>query len=334
MKTNVYFKGILVFTFLRKSTFREMLARGWIVERAVGGYDLVENEEYRFFFKGFPKKMARYLKAIGAVDFTCTDCNKKMSMHIRPAVLPDGTINFKEIVCVCNKCRKKKLQKEDILIPQFRKDLTRYGVRTQVVKEIKKKHSPEMKELLLTDKKYMYLRVEQEILYSMTKIVLPPLRREGATDLVVLQNFLKAAGIDSVEDELDLKERKNRILIREFLSLESRSHCPCCGKKVIGYKYTIDHIHPKSEGGPNNIKNFIGLCYNCNQEKDSMTVLRFLQFKHFIRIPERVLVAAYEEKERVKVYYKETQEQVKAIEEEKQIIIHRIKEEKELEQGV
>lgn len=64
-------------------------------------------------------------------------------------------------------------------------------------------------------------------------------------------------------------------------------------KQIYGYAYgkalkvakelirpsmqTIEHIHPKSQGGPNNTENYIAECYNCNNPRGHMSYHEWLK---------------------------------------------------------
>lgn len=39
---------------------------------------------------------------------------------------------------------------------------------------------------------------------------------------------------------------------------------------------TIDHVIPKSKGGPNHMDNYVGACHDCNQKKGSMSVAAYM----------------------------------------------------------
>ena len=43
--------------------------------------------------------------------------------------------------------------------------------------------------------------------------------------------------------------------------------CIYCGETYDATELTIDHVHPKSLGGPSNTKNSVCACFKCNQEK-------------------------------------------------------------------
>ena len=50
---------------------------------------------------------------------------------------------------------------------------------------------------------------------------------------------------------------------------KTSAYCARCGKDLLrwGTNATVDHVIPKSQGGFNNVSNYIPLCYECNQNK-------------------------------------------------------------------
>lgn len=59
--------------------------------------------------------------------------------------------------------------------------------------------------------------------------------------------------------------RKNVFIRDEFC-------CQYCNKKIIPQWLTIDHIIPKSRGGPTNWINVVTACKKCNQKKKGHTL--------------------------------------------------------------
>lgn len=299
MTKEVFFGGQVIFDKLDNETLRKMIRRGWIVAKEQ--YEFVESKEHRHLFN--PKipffKRMDYFKHLNEKGCRCEDCGKGLSLHIRPVIEQDGTVNFKKIVCVCRTCRTKKLKQQDILVPQFKKDFSEKALNNEIIADLKRRFSGEKLNLFLFDKRYFELRREELELYSLTKISLPPMP-EASRDLEKEQEMLQVLGFESMIQDLNLDNFEIRLNVRKFLSKENDKRCPCCGVKTFYKEYTIDHIQPKSKGGPNTMENFIGMCQKCNEEKDNMTVLQFLRQKHFKALPERILKVAYDEQERMK----------------------------------
>ena len=60
--------------------------------------------------------------------------------------------------------------------------------------------------------------------------------------------------------------------------------CIYCGKSYELNELTIDHVHPKSMGGPTNTKNSVCACFKCNQEKGTTSWKSFIaQFGNPLR---------------------------------------------------
>ena len=52
--------------------------------------------------------------------------------------------------------------------------------------------------------------------------------------------------------------------------------CIYCGKLYETSELTIDHVHPKSLGGPTNTQNSVCACRKCNQEKGTIPWQSFI----------------------------------------------------------
>ena len=52
--------------------------------------------------------------------------------------------------------------------------------------------------------------------------------------------------------------------------------CIYCGKTYDTTELTIDHVHPKSLGGPTNTQNSVCACFKCNQEKGTTSWQSFI----------------------------------------------------------
>ena len=49
-------------------------------------------------------------------------------------------------------------------------------------------------------------------------------------------------------------------------------HCAYCGRDLCWKTMCIDHVHPKSQGGNNNIENLFPCCRSCNSSKGTMSI--------------------------------------------------------------
>jgi len=56
--------------------------------------------------------------------------------------------------------------------------------------------------------------------------------------------------------------------------LKDRNFCYLCGEKIdlFNDKYDLDHIHPKSKGGNNKLKNLHPSCSDCNYLKGNLSL--------------------------------------------------------------
>jgi hypothetical protein len=80
----------------------------------------------------------------------------------------------------------------------------------------------------------------------------------------------------------DAKRRYRKSIFEDFPTRGPFGHCACayCGK--WGEKLTIDHIVPKSKGGPHFAKwNNIPSCLSCNAQKGSLPVFEWWRPQRF-----------------------------------------------------
>ena len=61
---------------------------------------------------------------------------------------------------------------------------------------------------------------------------------------------------------------KKIILTRKNVLRRDRHRCQYCGSKD---KLTIDHVYPKSKGGPDTWENLVAACVPCNNRKGNRT---------------------------------------------------------------
>lgn len=74
--------------------------------------------------------------------------------------------------------------------------------------------------------------------------------------------------------ELSLKQMVKELAENEQKSeIPNHAVCAGCGRDIEIAWVHLDHIQPKSDGGPNDISNRIIMCPHCNQiKKDSKTI--------------------------------------------------------------
>lgn len=252
-----------------------------------------ECKELNYLFSNntpiFKRKM--YLREINKVRFTCSMCGAKYSFHVSPKIDENGNVDFKQIVCVCRNCRTKKLVKRNILQPQFKLKIDWDYEIKKICHEISQKE-------LISPRLYRKYRIQQILIEKYLKVVLPPLREPK----YVHPNLLKFKQELIEMGDIDLNSYENRNKVRRYLYQDMKGFCPCCGKKLIREKMTIDHIVAKSLGGKNNIDNFIGLCQKCNEEKGGMTIFEFLSCTELRYMPYNILFEAHKQQEYWKIH--------------------------------
>ena len=53
--------------------------------------------------------------------------------------------------------------------------------------------------------------------------------------------------------------------------------CVYCGKTYDLHELTLDHVHPRSQGGQDLTSNVVCSCHKCNQEKGSLNWLQWMR---------------------------------------------------------
>jgi len=298
----VFYEELLVFSNLSFEQIK-YLEKENIIRKVNGRYLLQKNDRFKHLFnENIPIfKRKQYFKRLNEKRLFCEDCGKPYSFHIRPALEPDGKINFKKIICVCRDCRMNFLEKKDIVVPQFKKDMSYKTLNREIEQEIidNYKEIPRLKNTLLKDKTYFNLKRKRKRIYGLTKIVLSPLPSEDYIHEKIRIEMEKVL-VNNLGENVDLTDANVRIAIKRFLLGECYGICPCCGKQMTIENITIDHIIPKSKNGENSIYNFIGLCEDCNKAKDAYSILSVLSRRKFKFLPVRILLKAYEEQEKLK----------------------------------
>ena len=70
-------------------------------------------------------------------------------------------------------------------------------------------------------------------------------------------------------------------------AIKEHFDCTCvyCGETYDFNELTIDHVHPRSRGGPTNTKNSVCACFQCNQDKGTLDWRQFIsRFDNPLRV--------------------------------------------------
>lgn len=72
------------------------------------------------------------------------------------------------------------------------------------------------------------------------------------------------------------QRRKNRRLKLRFKILQLYNFtCKYCGRKAPDVVLEVDHIHPRSKGGKDNVDNYVVACRECNMGKGDSILKEF-----------------------------------------------------------
>ena len=102
-------------------------------------------------------------------------------------------------------------------------------------------------------------------------------RRSGKYSTVTAATFSQRASL--LED--DPKAEDKRLLFHN-----QKSRCVYCGNKYRYDELEIEHMIPKSRGGPDHIRNCQLSCTSCNKAKGTMTDIEFRE-KHARHLPQQ-----------------------------------------------
>lgn len=74
------------------------------------------------------------------------------------------------------------------------------------------------------------------------------------------------------------------VAVREAVWNLTDGHCAYCGSPLTkfkedghSYNFCVEHVVPKSQGGPDNLANYVPACIGCNNAKKANHVLDFIQ---------------------------------------------------------
>jgi 5-methylcytosine-specific restriction endonuclease McrA len=65
--------------------------------------------------------------------------------------------------------------------------------------------------------------------------------------------------------------QQTRALSRKNILLRDRYTCQFCAKQFSSSELTLDHVLPRSRGGPTSWENLVACCYECNNRKGDRT---------------------------------------------------------------
>lgn len=84
---------------------------------------------------------------------------------------------------------------------------------------------------------------------------------------------------------VNVPRTRKAYLTRKAVLARDNYTCAYCGEQKPLKDMTMDHIHPRSKGGPNTWKNVVACCFPCNQRKGDTSLeelgwrLRFQPYK-------------------------------------------------------
>lgn len=96
--------------------------------------------------------------------------------------------------------------------------------------------------------------------------------------------FIKEEDIMAFEEDGILKMKGRQGKFQEIMydltyKLKGRTKCYYCGKEISPSKITLDHIYPRSMGGPTIPQNLLPACRTCNGRKENMTPEQFRAYR-------------------------------------------------------
>ena len=91
---------------------------------------------------------------------------------------------------------------------------------------------------------------------------------------------------DTFDERAALLEDDPKAEDKRQLFDQQQSKCVYCGNKYLSNELQIEHMIPKVQGGPDNIRNSQLACRSCNQAKGTLTDIEFRR-EHVSHLPQQ-----------------------------------------------
>jgi len=97
----------------------------------------------------------------------------------------------------------------------------------------------------------------------------------NACKLCEKNRLLKYKRSSKYKETARQKQKQRRLKLRFNIFQRDKWICFYCGRRPPECILEIDHLHPKSKGGKNEIKNYITSCRECNLGKGDLVLREF-----------------------------------------------------------
>lgn len=71
---------------------------------------------------------------------------------------------------------------------------------------------------------------------------------------------------------------------KDIIMAKTEHRCAYCGKKLHYKDCTIDHVHPRSQGGSDDLDNLVACCFFCNQAKGNKSLKEFQEYLYNLKV--------------------------------------------------
>ena len=92
---------------------------------------------------------------------------------------------------------------------------------------------------------------------------------EQSQDVIVWRD-MRVPSVIRLREYRRVPARIHRVSRKNIL-LRDRYTCQYCREKFPPVKLTLDHVMPRSKGGPGTWENLVACCHPCNRQKDDRT---------------------------------------------------------------